>query len=192
MWWHTFITQWNGAAIMPDPVRWESGPHLYSDASGRFGCGAWWNTHWFQLPWPQGHKLSSIAHQELLPIVLACFLWGKVWRGKCVTSHCDNAAVVEVVNSGYSRDGTLAQLLRVLFFAKAQWDLEIRACHIPGQQNVWADAISRNNLPLFFSQAPEMDSQPTQVPPKLTELLVRTQPDWMSPAWSQLFTSSLQ
>ncbi len=54
-----------------------------------------------------------------------------------MTSHCDNAAVVEVVNSGYSRDGTLAQLLRVLFFAKAQWDLELRACHIAGQQNVW-------------------------------------------------------
>ncbi len=67
MWWHTFITQWNGATMMPDLVRWESGPHLYSDASGQFGCGAWWNTYWFQLPWPQGHKLSSIAHQELLP-----------------------------------------------------------------------------------------------------------------------------
>lgn len=192
MWWHTFMTRWNGAAMMSDPSRWEVGPRLYSDASGRFGCGAWWSTQWFQLPWPQGNKLSSIAEQELLPIVLACFVWGSRWRGMCVTCYCDNMAVVEVVNSGYSKDGNLAQLLRVLFFAKAYWDLELRARHIPGLQNGWADAISRNNLNLFLSQASGMDRQPTHIPPRLVELLVQTQPDWMSPAWSRLFTSSLR
>ena len=55
-----------------------------------------------------------------------------------------------MVNSGYSKDSTLAQLLRVLFFAEAQWEVQIKAVHIPGQQNVLADALSRNKMQLFF------------------------------------------
>ena len=97
-------------------------------------------------------------------------------------AHCDNIAVVEVVNSGYSKDSTLAQLFRVLFFAKAQWEVEIKVVHIPGQQNVLADALSRNKMQLFFSQAPGANRESTEVPAQLVELLVKVQPDWMSPA----------
>ena len=52
------------------------GPQLYSDASGSFGCGASWSTHWFKLPWPPGNGYRSIVQKELLPIILACILWG--------------------------------------------------------------------------------------------------------------------
>ena len=109
-----------------------------------------------------------------------------------MTAHCDNMAVVEVVNSGYSKDGALAQLLRVLFFARAQWEVEIKAVHIPGRQNVLADALSRNKMQLFFSQAPGAIREPTEVPTQLVELLVTVQPDWMSPVWSRLFTNCLR
>ena len=45
-----------------------SGPQLYLDASGTFGCGARWGEQWFQLPWPQGiNGYTSIAQKELLP-----------------------------------------------------------------------------------------------------------------------------
>ena len=54
----------------------------------------------------------SIAPKELLPIVIAGFLWGASWRGQLVTAHCDNMAVVEMVNSGYSKDGASAQRTR--------------------------------------------------------------------------------
>ena len=191
-WWHLFMAHWNGVAMMTNLSQGASGPHLYSDASGTFGCGAWWGDKWFQLPWPQENGYSSIAQKELLPIVLACILWGAAWRGALVTAHCDNMAVVEVVNSGYSKDGALAQLLRVLFFARAQWEVEIKAVHIPGRQNVLADALSRNKMQLFFSQAPGAIREPTEVPTQLVELLVTVQPDWMSPAWSRLFTNCLR
>ena len=141
-WWHLFMAHWNGVAMMTNLSQGVSGPHLYSDASGTFGCWAWWGDKWFQLPWPQENGYSSIAQKELLPIVLACILWGAAWRGELVTAQCDNMAVVEVVNSGYSKDSALAQLLHVLFFARAQWEVEIKAVHIPGRQNVLADALS--------------------------------------------------
>ncbi len=190
-WWHRFMAQWNGVAMMRSSCRAGRDPHLFSDASGTFGCGAYWDGQWFLLPWPQGHSYTAIAQMELLPIVLACILWGEVWRGCRVTAHCDNMAVVEVVNSGYSRDSVMVQLLRILFFVKARWEVEVKAVHVPGQRNILADALSRKNLQLFFSQDPGASRTPVRIPTQLVELLVIAQPDWMSPAWSQQLTDSL-
>ena len=55
-----------------------------------------------------------------------------------------------------------------------------------------ADALSRKDMKIFFSQAPEAGRTPIEVSSQLVDLLVKTQPDWTSPAWSQLFTSCLQ
>lgn len=58
---------------------------------------------------------KSITQKELLPIVIACMLWG---IRSTVLAHCDNNAVVEVVNTGSCRDPELMQLLRGLFYKK--------------------------------------------------------------------------
>ena len=52
--------------------------------------------------------------------------------------------------------------------------------------NVGADAISRNNLNLLFSQVPEATRHPTAIPEALVDLVIRQQPDW-----SQLFKACL-
>ena len=41
--------------------------------------------------------------------------------------------------------------------------------HLPGPLNSIADALSRNNLPLFFTLAPQVDPQLTPIPHHLTE-----------------------
>ena len=46
---------------------------------------------------------ESILLQELLPIVLACAVWGQDWQGSWVVVCCDNMGAVAVVNSGYSK-----------------------------------------------------------------------------------------
>ena len=76
-----------------------SGPdmHLYMDAAGVHGCGAWAGTEWFQYIWPQEFQAHFIAFKELLPIVMACVVWGTTWE-RC--SVCDNQSVVQVMNSG--------------------------------------------------------------------------------------------
>jgi len=48
--------------------------HLYSDASGSLGCGAWSGTSWLQFLWPNEFAARSIAVKELLPIVMACIV----------------------------------------------------------------------------------------------------------------------
>ena len=88
---------------------------LYTDASGSFGCGVWWREGWLQLEWPEGLETWSIARKELIPIVMACMLWGNKWWRKAVRVHCDNEAVVEVLQKGCARDGDLMHLLRCVF-----------------------------------------------------------------------------
>ena len=189
-WWQRFLEEWNGVSMIAMSGGTEL--HLYSDASGSFGCGAWQNNRWFQFAWPADYAGQSIATKELVPIVMACVLWGEAWRNQQIVAHCDNQAVVEVVNAGYCKDPALMQLLRCLFFVTAYFELAMRAVHVPGHLNSWADAISQNNAGLFLSQATEASRSPSPVPLPLVDLLLRQKPDWTSEAWSRLFVNSLR
>ena len=191
-WWQVFLEAWNGVSMLTEQTHDPPDVDLYTDAAGACGCGAWAGRHWFQYFWPQEFGSHSIAVKELLPIVMACMVWGRSWRQKAVLAHCDNQAVVEVVNSGYSRDPQLMQLLRSLFFVTAQFEISLRAVHIPGKENTEADAISRDNLILFHFQVPRAWPSPTPLPSALLDLLVHQQPDWTSPLWARLFGTCLR
>ena len=165
---------------------------LYSDASGGFGCGAWWGHRWLQFAWPDQWGGRNITLKELVPVVLACAVWGPLWFGARVVAHVDNEAAVAVLNSGYSKEGEIMHLIRSLFFIVASYQISLSARHIPGTQNGAADAISRDNLPLFFSLLQVADRWPAPIPQALVALLVTERPDWTSAAWSRLFKSCFQ
>ena len=94
--------------------------------------------------------------------------------------------VVAVVNSGRAKDQTLMHK----FFVAARFDIQIHATHIPGVQNIAADALSRNDLsPIFLQAVPDADRSPMSIPPALVDLVVREQPDWSSQRWGQLFSA---
>lgn len=198
LWWVTFLEDWNGVSMLTNQP---SSVHVWTDASGHFGCGALVTCMqaWFQLRWPQegvtgGMKLreESIALKELLPVVIAGAVWGPTWCKANVTVHCDNMGVVALVNSGYSRVPQIMHLPRCLFFIRARFQFNMYAVHVPGVENSLADAISRNNLSVLFSQMPGAVNNQVQVPPPLLALLVEQQPDWTSPAWTRLFRSCFQ
>ena len=119
-------------------------------------------------PW----KTVDILAKELLPIVNAAAIWGKAWGGCTVLCHCDNAAVVAIINAGYCKHKIAMHLLRCLLFIAVNFDFDIFAHHIPGSLNVTADALSRNCLPLFLAKVPEAEPLPTTIPPQLLEVLV--------------------
>ena len=75
---------------------------LTSDASGKWGYGAFYDTHWFQLQWQESLQHMHITIKELIPIVLAAAIWGREWTGLTVQARCDNAAVVAALNQDYS------------------------------------------------------------------------------------------
>ena len=199
LWWVTFMEEWNGVALIPGHRRPRPSHHVWSDASGSVGCGAFdpASHQWFQLKWRQsreglGEGIDSILALELLPIVIACVIWGPRWRHSVVTAHCDNEGAVAVINAGYSRVPRIMHLLRCLFFIRAHFEISLGAVHVPGFQNTWADAISRDNIQYFLLQVPGAARGQRKVPDELVHLLVDQQPDWTSPTWTQLFRNSLQ
>ncbi len=109
-----------------------------------------------QLAWGEVERRDrmaeeSISAKELVPIVIACAVGGGRWVGRAVPVSCDNTGAMAAVNSGYSRSPQLNAPAKILvfFFIRAHFQLEVRACHVPGTQNIVADAISRNNLSIF-------------------------------------------
>lgn len=196
LWWDTFLQLWNGVSMMQP----EGQPslHIWTDASGSFGCGAfepiskrWIQMGWPEKPWEGGLQLNdeSITLKELLPIVLVCAVWGESLRNMRVTVPCDNLGAVALVNSGYSKIPQIMHLLRCLFFIRARFQIQLWAVHIPRIENVWADAISRNNLSLLYSQVPNAIGRQSPIPPQLLSLLVGRQLDWTSINWTQQFSN---
>ena len=71
-WWHTFITTWNGTSTMPAAV---PSHVIFSDASGSWGCGAFCEHSWFQIPWTGPWKEIHIAAKKFAPIIVAAAIW---------------------------------------------------------------------------------------------------------------------
>ena len=77
-WWHTFLGSWNGLSFLryvgpgcpPDHS-------IQTDASGTWGCGAFFEGRWLQLPWPSAWISCNIMAKELVPIILSCGVWGR-------------------------------------------------------------------------------------------------------------------
>ena len=105
--------------------------------------------------------------------------------------HCDNQVIECVINSGYSKDKDIMHLMRCLFLLRAFWDFELRAEHVLEKKNIAAEALSRDNLALFFQVSPMAARELATVPQALIDMLVGQCPDWTSPSWVALFRSCL-
>ena len=54
----------------------------------------------------------NIVQLEILNILVACKIWATHWYNRRIKIWCDNLAVVEVLNSGKSRNYILATCAR--------------------------------------------------------------------------------
>ena len=123
-------------------------------------------------------------------MVLAAAIFGPQWSGKVVQFKIDNAAAVQVIEATYAQNAHLMHLLRLLVFYASFYDFWFTASHIPGITNTNTDALSRNNMVAFFSQAPGLDKDPIQIPNHLVQLVSFNQ-TWISTAWMMLFKATI-
>ena len=109
------------------------------------GCGAYTGDGYYaeQFPSSVQREQHTIAHLELLNIVVALKVWGRVWRGHKVQVKCDNMNACLAVQTGRSRDSYIQHCVRELFVLQASHDVELKVVHCPGKKMVRADALSR-------------------------------------------------
>lgn len=173
--WKEFIYNWNGANFFLQSEWCASDTlNLHTDASGALGFGGIFGNKWFQGKWRPHQKLGqpgvSIAWQELFAIVVACQIWGDLLADQRIKFHCDNEAVVHVINSKRSPIPRVMDLMRHLTLLTLKHNMYIRAVHIAGKHNDTADAISRFQFQRFRHLAPTADTNPYQIPEKLMTL----------------------
>ena len=104
---------------------------------------------------------------------------------------CDNAAVVAAVNKGSARDPALMRLIRLLTLLCTILNITVTARHLPGVQNASADALSRNELPVYFCLNPQASPVPAILPNELQELVFNRSLRWTSPDWMGLLSTTL-
>ena len=105
--------------------------------------GACWGSQVYALQIPLGYMDMLIVHLEMLNILAALRIWGEAWNNSKVAIACDNLAVVQVLNSGKTRDLTLAAIASNIQFQVATMHINLKVTHIPGNVNVIADLLSR-------------------------------------------------
>ena len=176
--WFTLLLDWNGKCLFLLSAQDLAPTHsISSDAAGGLGFAAIYKGAWFAGPWPPSSSSLNIATKELIPIVLAAYVWGSQWSRKRVLFKCDSMAVVDTLRKGACRDRHLAYLLRELTLLAIRHSFSFFATHIPGVRNTHADALSRFNLQVFKAAVPDADPNPTVIPQAF--LLHLLFPPWM-------------
>ena len=138
-WFNLFLSQYNGVTFY-DNLICQAEMHL--DAS-LTGLGAVFNDMIYNLPIEKGYMGYNTVQLEILNILVACTVWATHWANKRIKIWCDNLAVVEVLNSGKSRDDTLATCARNIWMLSAMYNFDILVYHISGKNNIIADLLSR-------------------------------------------------
>ena len=193
-WWNESLVDWNGVSLLSALGEQEPSIALMSDASGSWGCGEYWGTQWFQLPWSitDCSVNVNITTKELIPIVIAATIWGRAWTGLVVCSHCDNEVVVAVLNRHISKDADLMHLLRCLTFFEAKFSIRMVATHVAGVHNTLVDDLSRDRLSSFLQAAENMSLTGQCFPPQpLLDMIMNHKPDWISLDWRGMFKRTL-
>ena len=138
-WFLKFIPLYNGVTFFDQkPI-----DHCIELDASLQGMGARWGSQVYALQIPLGYMDMQIVHLEMLNILAALRVWHKSWHNSKVAIACDNLAVVQVLNSGKTRDLTLAAIARNIQFQVATANINLKVIHIPGKVNVIADLLSR-------------------------------------------------
>ena len=168
MWWYLFVEEWNRISLL-----WNLGlqrPNLmmYTNAFGTWECGAFLDPMWFQLQWyDRLNPISICCEGGVYCGTGSCNVWSSEGKVIVIQFMVDNMAVIDVIKASHSNDLHMMHLIQLLVFLASKYNFLFTAMHVPGRLNVIADASSRNNMSMFFMQAPQADSQPTAVAPAL-------------------------
>jgi hypothetical protein len=150
---------------------WVSSDRLerFTDASGKIGYGAVFGSSWFYGIWNEEWLNYNITVKEFYPVILAVESWGETMASEAICFHCDNEALVYVINNLTSHETHVLKLLRKLIFLSLKYNILFKAVDIPGEKNKYSDAFSRLQIQGFLALMPGADQFPMAVPtlPKL-------------------------
>ena len=182
--WLTFMEQYNGITFFRHNRQIPSDEiNLISDAS-KLGFGAAYGKNWIQALWPKAWTAHHISILELFPIYVILNLYAHKLQNSNILFHCDNSAVVTILNKQSSKDAKIMSILRPLILVLMQNNINLRSVHIPGKLNILTDKISRFQVTPDLLQRYGMHPQPQVIPHHLRPENFNLRPtNWLKPHW---------
>ena len=133
---------------------------FYTDSSKAktlgFG-GVFKNQFWFVGQWEKSYIKThdpSIEYLELYAVVMGVYLWADHLRDRVVLIHCDNQAVVAMVNNIPSGCKHCMHLIWLLVLKSLEYNFKIAATYVKSKLNDLADSLSRLQFARFCRLAP--------------------------------------
>jgi hypothetical protein len=107
---------------------------------GKWAQGCW------PKEWADNGILADITFLELFPVVISVHIWGIHLKNKRIMFNVDNQAVVAIINKKSSKSNRVMTLVRNLVLLSLQYNIMLKAEHIPSKINSIADALSRSEF----------------------------------------------
>lgn len=172
--WLTFLESGNLALFRPfmdfsttlqvEEISW------YSDASLRHGWGCTYDKFWACEAWTDQEKelvdrgVCNIQMQELFAFCVAVKLFAPMLQNKRVVTHCDNQAVVAMINKSSSSCKVCMEMIRVITMESMKFNCRFFSKWVETKKNGIADALSRGDMARFRSLAPNKSLNPLKPP----------------------------
>ena len=124
---------------------------------------------------PDEARMLSIGLLEALAVHAALVSFSKDINGAVLVGLCDNAGVVQAINSGACKNPALAECVAEISSAAADADCLFGLNHIRSAQNSASDALSRNDYDAFLAFCRDNQYEPRQIewPRETVELSTR-------------------
>ena len=143
-WWSMFVEEYNGVSFIPSAL-WTEPDVSFATDSCLVGCGGICLGEYFHTSFPKDIKDQELPIHclEMLAVLLGVRIWGVHLQSLKVQIYCDNDAAVQVINSGKTKDAFMGSCIRELWLEVSKYGFQLRAVHLPGEENRVPDWLSR-------------------------------------------------
>ena len=143
-WWSMFVEEYNGVSFIPSSV-WTEPDVTFATDSCLVGCGGINSGEYFHSAFPKDIEDQNLPIHclEMLTVLVAVRIWGCRLASLKVQIYCDNEPAVKVINSGKTKDAFMGSCIRELWLEVSKYGFQLRAVHLPGEENRVPDWLSR-------------------------------------------------
>ena len=95
-----WLSEYNGTSYFDHTIV----KHIFELDACLMGMGGRWGNMVYHLAVPSHFQNLAIVHLEMVNLLVAVRIFAKFWHRHSVLVRCDNSAVVQILNSGKTKD----------------------------------------------------------------------------------------
>ena len=144
-WWHTYMSDFDGVAVIPQQ-NWSRPDEIFATDASLKMCGGWCDPQYFKVRFPEWltkRNKISINELELIAFIIAVKVFYKKIMNRNLLAYCDNSVTVDIINHGKAKNRFAQQCLRELTYLLAKYNAVVKVIYIESESNRIPDSLSR-------------------------------------------------